>query len=162
MASLVSRADGRHPSYRPRSNHETRLRHSDFPYATVRHRLSTFWLWRQHVDASDVDRAHTHPSGDNAVSRVEVIPFQTLTLTDQEFLSGREDGTPVTVAGELRPPRAGTDRLPLVIILHPAGGIGSNIVDWEQDLLGLGIATFVVLAIWLAFYLFVFLPQSAP
>jgi hypothetical protein len=25
-----------------------------------------------------------------------------------------------------------------------------------------GIATFVVLAIWLAFYLFVFLPQSAP
>lgn len=48
------------------------------------------------------------------------------------------------MAGELRPPRAGTDRLPLVIILHPAGGIGSNIVDWEQDLLGLGIATFVV------------------
>jgi hypothetical protein len=29
------------------------------------------------------------------VARVEVIPFQTLTLTDQEFLSGREDGTPV-------------------------------------------------------------------
>ncbi|MDR6472184.1 dienelactone hydrolase [Paraburkholderia graminis] len=86
----------------------------------------------------------TTPVATMPVSRMEVLPFQTLTLTDQEFLSGREDGTPITVAGELRLPRAGTDRLPLVIILHPAGGIGSNVVDWEQDLLGLGIATFVV------------------
>jgi hypothetical protein len=36
-------------------------------------------------------------------ARMEVIPFESLTLTDQEFLAGREDGKPVTIAGELRP-----------------------------------------------------------
>ncbi|MFP4898461.1 dienelactone hydrolase family protein [Paraburkholderia sp. BR14261] len=67
-----------------------------------------------------------------------------MTLTDQEFLSGREDGKPVTVAGELRLPRNGTDRLPLVILLHASGGIGSSITDWEEYFLSLGVATFVI------------------
>ena len=78
------------------------------------------------------------------VARMEVVPFQSVTLTDEEFLAGREDGKPVTVAGELRLPRAGTDRLPLVILLHGSGGISGYIVEWEQELLAMGIATFVV------------------
>ncbi|MEX3842281.1 dienelactone hydrolase family protein [Paraburkholderia sp. BR10882] len=75
---------------------------------------------------------------------MEVIPIPSVTLTDQEFLSGREDGKPVTVAGELRLPRNGTDRLPLVILLHASGGIGSSITDWEEYFLSLGVATFVI------------------
>jgi dienelactone hydrolase len=78
------------------------------------------------------------------VTRMEVIPIPSMTLTDQEFLSGREDGKPVTVAGELRLPRSGTDRLPLVILLHGSGGVGSSVTDWEEYFLSLGVATFVI------------------
>ncbi|QCP54880.1 carboxymethylenebutenolidase [Trinickia violacea] len=77
-------------------------------------------------------------------SRTEIIPFKSLTLTDQEFLVGREDGEPVTVAGELRLPRAGTERFPLVILLHGGGGIGGYVVDWESYFLAMGVATFVI------------------
>jgi dienelactone hydrolase len=78
------------------------------------------------------------------VARMEVIPFESVTLTDEEFLAGREDGKPVTVAGELRLPRAGTERLPLVILLHGSGGIAGFVVEWERDLLAMGVATFVI------------------
>ncbi|WP_233862595.1 dienelactone hydrolase family protein [Paraburkholderia adhaesiva] len=84
-------------------------------------------------------------AGRAQVTRMEVIPIPSVTLTDQEFLSGREDGKPVTVAGELRLPRNnGTDRLPLVILLHASGGIGSSVTDWEEYFLSLGVATFVI------------------
>ncbi|WP_367842596.1 hypothetical protein [Paraburkholderia sp. DGU8] len=75
---------------------------------------------------------------------MEVIPFESMTLTDEDFLAGREDGKHVTIAGELRLPHPGTDRLPAVILLHPSGGIGGQITDWEQWFLSLGVATFVV------------------
>ncbi|TCF98365.1 carboxymethylenebutenolidase [Paraburkholderia strydomiana] len=77
-------------------------------------------------------------------ARMEVISFESVTLTDQEFLSGREDGKRATVAGELRLPRAGTERFPLVILLHGSGGIGGNVADWEQEFLAMGVATFVI------------------
>lgn len=83
-------------------------------------------------------------AGRAQVTRMEVIPIPSVTLTDQEFLNGREDGKPITVAGELRLPRNGTDRLPLVILLHASGGIGSSIADWEDYFLSLGVATFVI------------------
>jgi hypothetical protein len=67
-------------------------------------------------------------------ARMEIIPVESLTLTDQEFLTGREDGKPVTIAGELRLPRAGTERFPLVILLHGACGVCSLVLDWGGDL----------------------------
>ncbi|WP_269505086.1 dienelactone hydrolase family protein [Burkholderia sp. IMCC1007] len=78
------------------------------------------------------------------VARMEVLALQSTTLTDQEFLVGRKDGKPVTLAGELRLPRSGSERFPLVILLHGSGGISSYVTDWEQDLLAMGVATFVV------------------
>ena len=78
------------------------------------------------------------------VVRTAVIPVPSVTMTDQEFLNGREDGRPGTIAGELRLPKAGVDRLPLVILLHGSGGIGSSVADWEQYLLAMGVATFVL------------------
>jgi dienelactone hydrolase len=68
------------------------------------------------------------------VARVEVIPFQTTTLTDQEFLSGQKEGKPVTIAA----------RLPAVVLLHGSGGIGATVEDWVPLLNGAGVATFVV------------------
>jgi dienelactone hydrolase len=77
-------------------------------------------------------------------ARMEIYSFQSMTLTDQEFLTGRKEGKPVTLAGELRLPRLGTDRLPAVILLHGSGGVGGNVLDWEQYLNAMGVATFVL------------------
>jgi len=78
------------------------------------------------------------------VARMEVIPYQSATLTDEEFLSGHGSGKPVTVAGELRLPRGGTERFPAVILLHGSGGVSGYVTDWEQELLAMGVATFVI------------------
>lgn len=78
------------------------------------------------------------------VARMEVHSIQSTTLTDQEFLTGRKDGKPVTIAGELRLPRPGNDRLPLVVLLHGSGGISGAVTDWEQEFNSMGVATFVL------------------
>jgi dienelactone hydrolase len=78
------------------------------------------------------------------VARTEILSFQSMTLTDQEFLTGRKVGKSVTLAGELRLPRAGNDRLPLVVLLHGSGGLSGYVTDWESDLNAMGMATFVI------------------
>jgi dienelactone hydrolase len=67
-----------------------------------------------------------------------------VTLTDREFLTGTHDGRPVVVAGELRIPRPGTDRLPAVILVHGSGGVSGYVDDWAQWLNAMGVATFVI------------------
>jgi dienelactone hydrolase len=77
-------------------------------------------------------------------ARMEIHSFPSMTLTDQAFLTGRKEGKPVTIAGELRLPRLGTDRLPAVVLLHGSGGVSGNVLDWVQDLNAMGVATFVL------------------
>ena len=81
--------------------------------------------------------------GHAQVARVELHPFQSTTLTDQQFLTGQKEGKPVMLAGELRIPKPGTDRLPAVILLHPSGGVSGYVDDWARMLNGMGVATFV-------------------
>jgi dienelactone hydrolase len=78
------------------------------------------------------------------IARVEVYPIQSVTMSDQDFLNGRKDGKPVMLAGQLRIPRPGTDRLPAVVLLHGSGGVGGNLLDWENELNSMGLATFVL------------------
>jgi dienelactone hydrolase len=78
------------------------------------------------------------------VARLEIHSFPSMTLTDQEFLTGKKDGKPVTIAGELRLPRPGNDRFPAVVLLHGSGGVKGNILDWEQELNAMGVATFIL------------------
>ena len=81
------------------------------------------------------------------VARVELLPIVSRTLSDTDFLSGRIGGGEVTIAGELRIPKPGTDKLPAVILLHGSGGmggIGGSIDEWEKELNQLGIATFSI------------------
>jgi dienelactone hydrolase len=82
--------------------------------------------------------------GHAEVARMEIHSFQSVTLTDQQFLMGKKDGKPVTLAGELRIPRPGNDRLPVVILLHGSSGLGGYVTDWEADLHAMGVATFIV------------------
>lgn len=81
--------------------------------------------------------------GHAGVARVEMHTFQSTTVTDQEFLAGKRGGKPVTLAGELRIPKQGTDRLPAVVLIHGSGGIGGNVDDWVQWFNTVGVATFV-------------------
>jgi dienelactone hydrolase len=77
--------------------------------------------------------------------RIELHPVASMTLTDQQFLTGMKDGVPVTLAGELRIPRPGTDRLPAVILLHGSGGVsGGREAEWARELNGMGVATLML------------------
>lgn len=76
--------------------------------------------------------------------RVELHPVRSVTMTDQDFLNGRKDGTPVLLAGQLRIPVPSTGRLAAVLLLHGSGGIGVNLQDWEQEFNAMGVATFVL------------------
>jgi hypothetical protein len=51
-------------------------------------------------------------------ARVELHAIPSLTLTDQQFLSGDANGKPVTITGELRIAQ-GSGKLP-VVVLKPA------------------------------------------
>ena len=78
------------------------------------------------------------------VARIEVHPLATQTLTSVEFLIGKKDGKRETIAGDLRIPRPGADRLPAVILMHGASGMGGQGDDWAQHLNSMGVATFVL------------------
>jgi len=67
-----------------------------------------------------------------------------MTLTDEQFLTGVKDGKPDIIAGELRIPRPGKDRLPAIILVHGSGGIMDNVDSWSKELNKIGIATFVL------------------
>jgi dienelactone hydrolase len=73
--------------------------------------------------------------------RIEVRPVESMTLTGDAFLRG-EPGKPVVVAGELRIPRPGTDKLPAVILMHTSSGIAVHLDRWAQELNSIGVAAF--------------------
>jgi dienelactone hydrolase len=78
-----------------------------------------------------------------SIYRTEIYPVQTVTLSTADFLLGKIDGKPTTIAGELRIPKPGTDRLPAVVIVHGSGGIGFNHGMWAGELNKAGFATFI-------------------
>jgi dienelactone hydrolase len=77
-------------------------------------------------------------------AKIELMVLKTVTVTEEQFLLGSQDGQPVTLAVELRLPTAGTARLPAVILLHGSGGIAANNDHWARELNDLGIATLMV------------------
>ncbi|MGZ5873799.1 MAG: dienelactone hydrolase family protein [Bradyrhizobium sp.] len=78
-----------------------------------------------------------------AIFRTEVYPVHTVTLSTADFLLGKKDGKPALIAGELRIPKPGTERLPAVILVHGSGGVGFNSGMWAGELNKAGFATFV-------------------
>jgi dienelactone hydrolase len=67
-----------------------------------------------------------------------------MTVTTQQFLVGGKDGKPATIAGELRIPKSGSEKVAAVILMEGAGGIGSNIEQWVETLDDIGVASFVL------------------
>jgi dienelactone hydrolase len=76
-------------------------------------------------------------------ARVELHAFPSLTLSDQQFLSGDASGKPVTMTGEFRIAQ-GSGRLPVVILMHGSGGIGANIEPWTRTFNAMGVSTFAI------------------
>lgn len=87
--------------------------------------------------------ATARPARATAV-RIELHPFRSVTTTDEAILAGEDRGAPVVVAGELRIPRPGTERLPAVVLIHGSGGVAGYVDDWVTRLNAIGVATFVV------------------
>lgn len=83
-------------------------------------------------------------SSAQAIARLEIHPIQTVTLDNQQFLTGNRNGKPVTLAGELRIPKPGTERLPAVILIHGSGGLGASADRWAQELNAIGVASFIL------------------
>src|SRR5258708_29510464 len=86
--------------------------------------------------------ALAEPSVTDLASRVEMHAIETLTLSDQQLLTGDRSGKTVTIAGELRFPRGATGRLPAVVLLHGSGGIGPREEFRSKYLAELGNASF--------------------
>jgi dienelactone hydrolase len=76
-------------------------------------------------------------------ARTELLPVQTLTLTDQQFLTGDNNGKPTTIVGQLRIAQ-GVGRLPLVVLQHGSAGFAPNIEYWSREFNAAGISTFAI------------------
>jgi dienelactone hydrolase len=85
--------------------------------------------------------AAAEPVSKDTPARIEAIPIQTLTVSDEQFLKGDAYGRPTTIAGVLRIAQ-GSGRLPLVILVHGSGGINANADVWDRLFELMGISTF--------------------
>lgn len=82
---------------------------------------------------------------DEEVDRIELLTFKSVTLTDQQFLQGRRNGVPVTLAGALRFPRnQKMKQYPVVMLVHGAGGISGYVDDWAKVFNKMGVAVFIL------------------
>ena len=95
------------------------------------------------IAAITIALSAAHADAQN-VARIEVQPIQTVTLKTQQILTGDTKGAPATLAGELRIPKPGSDRLPVVVLIHGSGGVGSNVDAWAKEINSLGIAAFIL------------------
>jgi dienelactone hydrolase len=86
-------------------------------------------------------RAQSMPK--EVAARVEIHAIPSLTISDQQFLTGDANGKPVTVAGEFRIAQ-GAGRLPVVVLMHGSSGVGSSIEPWVHQFNAMGISTFVI------------------
>jgi dienelactone hydrolase len=87
---------------------------------------------------------HAEDMASNQIAaRVELHAISSLTISDQQFLTGDENGKQVTVTGELRIAQ-GSGRLPVVVLIHGSSGMGPNIEYWAHEFNAVGISTFAL------------------
>jgi len=76
-------------------------------------------------------------------SRTELYAIPSVTISDQQFLTGDANGRQVTVAGEFRVAQ-GSGRLPVVVMMHGSGGVNGTSEAWVHQFNSMGISTFVI------------------
>ena len=65
----------------------------------------------------------------DVAARTEIHAIPSLTISDQQFLTGDTNGKEVTVAGEFRIAQ-GSGKLPVVVLMHGSGGIYSAMLGY--------------------------------
>ncbi len=76
-------------------------------------------------------------------ARIEIHSFESVTLTDRQFLTGVKGAILARIGGELRLP-PGTARVPAVILVHGSAGVGANVDRWARELNGIRVAAFLL------------------
>jgi len=79
----------------------------------------------------------------DVAARTEIHAIPSLTISDQQFLTGDGNGKQVTVAGEFRIAQ-GAGKLPVVVLMHGSSGVGATMDPWVRHLNAMGISTFVI------------------
>jgi predicted dienelactone hydrolase len=80
------------------------------------------------------------PNLKDLAARTEVRAIETLTLTDQQFLTGDKNGKAVTIAAQLRFPQGASGRLPAVMLMHGSGGLNAGHELWAKHFNEMGVA----------------------
>jgi hypothetical protein len=65
-------------------------------------------------------------------ARTELYQVQTLTLSDQQFLTGDGAGKPMTVTGQFRIAQR-NGRLPVVVLQHGSAGFSANVDSGRES-----------------------------
>ena len=76
-------------------------------------------------------------------SRTEIYAIPSLTISDQQFLTGDANGKQVLVGGEFRVAQ-GSGKLPVVVLMHGSSGVGATTEAWVHQFNAMGISTFVI------------------
>ena len=63
----------------------------------------------------------------DVAARTEIYAIPSLTITDQQFLTGDANGKQVTVAGEFRIAQ-GNGKLPVIVLMHGSSGVGAGMI----------------------------------
>ena len=79
----------------------------------------------------------------DVATRTEIYAIPSLTISDQQFLTGDANGKQVTVAGEFRIAQ-GSGKLPVVVLMHGSSGVGAGMDPWVRHFNAMGISTFVI------------------
>jgi dienelactone hydrolase len=97
------------------------------------------------LGVASAQAAMAEPSLNDLAARIELRAIETLTITDQQFLTGDKNGKATLIAGELRfPQSASSGRLPAVVLLHGSGGPSGGHELWAKHFNEMGIASFLI------------------
>src|SRR5947207_3240040 len=84
------------------------------------------------------------PVPSDLAARTELRAIETLTISDQQFLTGDKNGRTVSIGGELRLPQgSASGKIPAVVLLHGSGGINGGNELWARQFNELGMASFL-------------------
>lgn len=78
------------------------------------------------------------------VGRLEIHAIPSVTVSNQQFLTGDRYGKPVIIGGELRLPRSTAQNYPAVVLIYGSGGISASTDRWAQELNAIGVAAFIL------------------
>ena len=74
--------------------------------------------------------------------KIELHTVASTTQSDREFLTGQQDGRPVTLTAALRLPPV-MAKVPAVILMHGSGGVSGQVDEWARFLANRGVASFM-------------------